>query len=367
MGDFAAESNSWPLEDLLEQGKLPSSTLEWTEREPESWFESGPICGPEPGLFPQPDPPGLPSPVPIQEEGEGRDDPLPSFKFTTCSSSTSASSSPTTVTISTSNLLRTMSDSRSDHEYSQSGQCIDPQGQEGGGGTASPDEPRPTTSRAVTRDRSSLIGRDTGYSTERQSVIGRNSGTQHISDRLRQRGGGVIKKAPPPSFVRMTKTALKSCHTQEIPPEILLRKVTKNIDPSLFSRLDHDMDTYSNLEEFSLLKSSTSRREPLTIAVASPEAAHIFKSCFNAMNCYNHSTMIRPPYGPASPSSCIIGPSVDSFKTAHPQVEEAIRMSSVGMAAAPRNVDGLPPQCSDWVPAPALPLPQYRTDFDRLV
>ena len=42
-------------------------------------------------------------------------------------------------------------------------------------------------------------------------------------------------------------------------------------------------------------------------------------------------------------------------------------MSSLGIAAAPRNVDGLPAQCSDWCKAPALPLPQYRSDFDRLV
>ena len=135
----------------------------------------------------------------------------------------------------------------------------------------------------------------------------------------------------------------------------------------LFHRLDHEMDKNTNLEEFSLLKSSTSGCEPLTIAVASPEASHIFKSCWNAMNCHNHAAMMRPPFGPASPSNCIVGPSADSSKTTLPQVEDAIRMTSLGIAAAPRNVDGMPPQCSDWVKAPALPLPQYRTDFDRMV
>ena len=103
----------------------------------------------------------------------------------------------------------------------------------------------------------------------------------------------------------MTKTALKACHTQEIQPEILLRRAMKRTDPMLFRRLDHDMDKYTNLEEFSLLKSSASACEPLTIAVASPEASQIFKSCWNAMNCQNHATMMRPPFGPASPSNCI--------------------------------------------------------------
>ena len=266
MGDFTIESNSWAIEEYLDQGQLPTSSLEWTERDPADWFESGSLCGSEHGLFPQPNSPGLPSSVPIQEKGEGGDDPLPSFKFTTCPSSTSASPSTTTVTISTSNLLRTRSDSRSDHEYSQSGKCIDLQGQEGGGGTALPDEPRPTTSRTVTRDRSPLIGRDIRHSTDRPPLIGRNSGTQPISDRLRfPRHGGVKKRSISPSFARMTKTALKACHTQEVPTEILLRKAMKNTDPMLFSRLNHEMDKYSNLEEFSLLKSSTSRCEPLTI------------------------------------------------------------------------------------------------------
>ena len=41
-------------------------------------------------------------------------------------------------------------------------------------------------------------------------------------------------------------------------------------------------------------------------------------------------------------------------------------MASIGMAAAPTQVDGLPEQCTDWVKAPSLPLPQFRTDFDKM-
>ena len=92
----------------------------------------------------------------------------------------------------------------------------------------------------------------------------------------------------------------------------------------LFQRLDHENDKYTNLEEFSLLKSSTSACQPLTVAVASPEAAHIFKSVWNAMNSYNQEAVMRPPFGPSAPSNCIIGPSADAFKTTLPEVEEAI-------------------------------------------
>ena len=153
---------------------------------------------------------------------------------------------------------------------------------------------------------------------------------------------------------------------EEVKPEILLRGAMKKVDPMLFQRLDHDNDKYTNLEEFLLLKSSTSAYQPLTVAVASPEAAHIFKSVWNAMNMYNQEVLMRPPLGPATPSNCIIGPKADAFKSALPEVQEAVRMTSIGMSAAPTKVEGIPEQCSDWVKAPALPLPHFRTDFDRM-
>ena len=164
----------------------------------------------------------------------------------------------------------------------------------------------------------------------------------------------------------MSKTGLKTCHLEEASPEILLRKAMRKVDPMLFQRMDHDNDKYSNLEEFSLLKSSTSAYQPLTVAVASPEAAHIFKNVWNAMNTYTQEVLMRPPMGPSSPSSCIVGPKANTFKTVLPEVQEAIRMASIGMAAAPTQVDGLPEQCRDWVKASTLPLPQFRTDFDKM-
>ena len=172
MGDFSIEGNSWAIEEYLEQGQLPTSSLEWTEWDPADWFESGPFCGPEHRLLSQPNSPGLPSPVAIQEEDERGNDPLSTFKFTPCPSSTSASSSTTTVTIATSNLLRARSDSRSDHKYSRGEKCINLQGREEGGGTAPPDEPGPITSRAAT------------HSTDRSLVIGRHTATQPTSDPL---------------------------------------------------------------------------------------------------------------------------------------------------------------------------------------
>ena len=63
------------------------------------------------------------------------------------------------------------------------------------------------------------------------------------------------------------------------------------------------------------------------------------------MNTYNQEAVMRPPFGPAAPSNCIIGPSADAFKSTLPEVEEANRMTSIAMAAAPTKVEGMPEQC----------------------
>ena len=176
MGDFSIESDSWPIEDYLEQGQFPTSSLEWTERDPADWFKSEPLCESEPRLLSPPDSPRFPSPVQSQEENKGGDNALSSFKFSSCPPPTSAAS---TVTNNFSNLLsiydvaRARSDSRSDHRYSRDEKCLDFQGREAGGGTAPPDWPGPITSRAATR-----------HSTEPPLVIGRHTATQPTSDPL---------------------------------------------------------------------------------------------------------------------------------------------------------------------------------------
>ena len=43
MGDSSNESDIWPIEGYLEQGQFPTSSLEWTERDPSDWFKSEPF------------------------------------------------------------------------------------------------------------------------------------------------------------------------------------------------------------------------------------------------------------------------------------------------------------------------------------
>ena len=130
--------------------------------------------------------------------------------------------------------------------------------------------------------------------------------------------------------------------------------------------MDHYCDKYSNLEEFTLLKSLTSTVRPLTVATASTEAAHIFQNVCNAMRSTTGEVLLIPPLGPSSPSRCLLGPKADTFRSVLPAVREAISMTSIGMAAASKHVDGLPDQCKDWMKAPSLPLPPLRTDFDKM-
>ena len=358
MGEPANENDNWSIEGHF-NGRFPTSSFAWTESNASDWFKE-PFLQCESELLPESD---SARPTPLgqsQEEDEGkRRYSYSSFEFTSSTPPTSIASSSTFTTVSdTPTILHRGGDdgasarSESDHSYSRDRECVKPQGQDTGGGGAIAVWQRPITGRATPNsgDPSPLIGRQF-------------SASQHPSDPLRStRSGYVTKQKPTSRFARMTKTALRACHTLETQPGILLQRAMKNTDPMLFSRLGHDADKYSNLEEFSLLKSSANACEPLTIAVASPEASQIFKSTWNAMNCQNHATMLRPPFGPASPSNCIIGPIADPSISTLPHVEEAIRMTSLGIAAAPRNVDGLPAQCSDWCKAPALPLPQYRSD-----
>ena len=68
MGDFSIESDSWPIEDYLEQGQFPTSSLEWTERDPSDWFKSEPFCESESRILSPSDSPRIPSHGQSQEE-----------------------------------------------------------------------------------------------------------------------------------------------------------------------------------------------------------------------------------------------------------------------------------------------------------
>ena len=226
MGDISNEGHLWPIEDYLEDGQFPSSSLEWTERNPSNWFEfPQPLCEPEPRLLSPPNAPWLPPPGQSQE-GENGDNTFSSFRFKTSSPPTSAACSSVTITNTSTTLLtihdvtRARADPRSEHGYSRDGECDGPQSREPRGGGAPPNRPnRPITGRAAI-----------GHSAEPPLVIGQHSATQPIPSSLRStRKGGVIKRSLPPDFVRMSKTGLKACHMEEVQPEILLKRAMKRV------------------------------------------------------------------------------------------------------------------------------------------
>ena len=252
MGEPSDESDNWSIEGHF-NGRFPTSSFAWTESNPSDWFKQ-PFLQCESELLPESD---SARPTPLgqsQEEDKGkRRYSYSSFEFTNSTPPTSIASSSTFTTVSDTPTILHRDDgararSESDHSYSRDRECVKPQSRDTGGGGTNSVWQRPITGRAALHsgDPSPLIGRQL-------------SATQHSSDPLRStRSGYVTKQKPTSRFARMTKTALRACHTLETQPGILLQRAMKNTDPMLFSRLNHDADKYSN--------SVSSKAQPMPVS-----------------------------------------------------------------------------------------------------
>lgn len=173
--------------------------------------------------------------------------------------------------------------------------------------------------------------------------------------------GHRVSGPPLRDVPRMSPSCLINHHMKEADPDILLTQVLNGVSGDLFQRDNHQSDLYTNLEEVSVCKTARPDQPPFVVATSSTEAAEICRDVWSAQHA-QHLTkmMVKPPDGPANPTSCILDrPTTD-------QLDEIRRKVEVGIEAAPQGCQGLPPQCANWVEAPVLPTPKRRSDFSIL-
>ena len=168
----------------------------------------------------------------------------------------------------------------------------------------------------------------------------------------------------PKDLPRMSPQCLRNAHKSEIEPAALLQAAMNDVSPSLFTRSLDPADDYSNLEEITICKTSSTIGPPLVVATASSEASEILNDVWSSQKSgHLAKAMLRPPRGPDAPTSVLLN--LDQSDSRDPQ-DVARDYAITGVAASPKHCQGLPPQCQDWVLAPNVPQLALRSDFSLM-
>ena len=170
----------------------------------------------------------------------------------------------------------------------------------------------------------------------------------------------------PAELPRMSPQCLRNAHKSERSPSQLLQEVMQGVSSGLFNRSDNPADDYTNLEEFSVCKSTQPQGPPLVVATASQEAAEMVKDVWSAQrSSHLGKIMIRPPRGPTAPTACILQ-GLESSETAAGSLQSAVEFANNGVAASPKHCQGLPRQCESWINALDIPQTPLKTDFSLM-
>ena len=185
-----------------------------------------------------------------------------------------------------------------------------------------------------------------------------------IRKRVRKQLPVAVKQVKfPAELPRMSPQCLKNAHKREIEPEQLLQQAMLNVSPGLFARSNNPAEDYTNLEEFSVVKSTQSDGPPFIVATSSIDAAEMVRDVWSAQRSTHLGTvMLRPPQGPKAPTTCLLQQS-ESDQNAVGSLQSAVQFARNGVAASPKHCQGLPRQCASWVNAPDVPQTPLKTDF----
>ena len=171
----------------------------------------------------------------------------------------------------------------------------------------------------------------------------------------------------PTELPRMSPQCLRNAHKVEAPPSQLLCEAMTDVNPDLFNRCANPADDYTNLEEISLYKSTGPEDPPFVVATSSQESAGIIRDVWSAQRSKHLGrVMIRPPKGPAAPTSCLVVRDQAQVNTPTGELAAAAAFAQNGVAASPKHCQGLPPQCESWIDAPDIPLTPLTTDFSLM-